>query len=155
MAAGRGKLGAVAAAGVLAILGTSCDAALPRVDPFAERALVDLIWENASDRRYFITIGDERDNTLSRWFVVEPCQKAGVWGVEVTMPDDVRIGEAGDAEAPSGPFGSGVDSVTLLDQPQWVFHIVQDDPPDDMLGNLLSYAPPQGRLEPFEAERLC
>jgi len=134
------------------LLGTSCGAALPRVDPLADTAVVDLTWENRSDRRYFLTVGDPRDNTLSRWFVIEPCQKAGVWGVVVTMPDDIGLGEAGDAEAPAGPMSGAVDSLSLLDYPQWVFTMAQEDPPDDMLGNLVSDWPVDQHVGPFEAE---
>lgn len=140
--------------GVL-VLSAGCDVALPRVNPFGEKAVVDVVWENFSDRRYFLTVGDPRDNTLSQWFVVEPCQRAGVWGVEVTLPDDLGFAEAGDAEAPSGPVSGAVDSVTLLEEPRWIFHIEQDDPDDDMIGNLSSYSPIKDPIPPFEPEELC
>jgi len=145
----------VAACAAVALLATACDVAQPRIDPFAETAIVDLMWENRSDRRYFITVGDPRENTLSHWFVVEPCQKAGVWGIVVIMPDDIGVGEAGAAAAPSGPIAGGVDSQTLQDYPQWVFSIAQDDPPDDMVGNLVTYGPPDEHIGPFEVEALC
>ena len=145
----------VVAGTVLALLATACDVARPRIDPFADTAIVDLMWENRSDRRYFITVGDQRENTLSHWFVVEPCQKAGVWGIVVIMPDDIGVGEAGAAAAPSGPIAGGVDSASLHDYPQWVFSIAQDDPPDDMIGNLVTYGPPDEPIGPFEVERLC
>lgn len=140
---------------VVLVLSAGCDAAQPRVNPFGEKAVVDVVWENFSDRRYFLTVGDLRDNTLSRWFVVEPCQRAGVWGVEVTLPDDLGFAEAGDAEAPSGPVTGSVDSVSLLEEPRYIFHIDQDDPPDDQIGILYSYGPMEDPIPPFEPEALC
>lgn len=136
------------------VLSAGCDVALPRVNPFGEKVVVDVVWENFSDRRYFLTVGDPRDNTLSQWFVVEPCQLAGVFGVEVTLPDDLGFAEAGDDEAPSGPVTGAVDSVTLLDEPRWIFHIVQDDPPD-VLGDQVGFGPAEEPITPFEPQELC
>lgn len=66
---------------------------------------------------YFITVGDPHDNTLSHWLAVEPCHRAEVRGVVVTMPDDLGIGLAEGAEVPSGPMTGAIDSATLLDAP--------------------------------------
>jgi hypothetical protein len=150
-----GRLRFAALVAIALTCAAGCDIALPRVNPIGDTAVVNLVWENNSDRRYFLTIGDLRDNTLSRWFVVEPCQRAGVWGVQVTLPDDIGFAEAGADNAPSGPVTGAVDSATLADHSTWVFQIVQEDPPDDMIGNLFSYGPSDRPIAPFEPEALC
>lgn len=140
---------------LLAVLVSACATPMLRLDPLADKVMVDLIWQNHSDRRYFITVGDQRDNTLSAWFVVEPCERSGAWGVVVTKPDDVRIALAGDAERPTGPDGGGLDSETLGSARQWVFRIVQEADPRDDFGNLESVGPATDRVAPAPPEKLC
>ena len=142
--------------GVMGMM-TACSVALPRVNPMAEAATVNLSWENSTDHRYFITIGDARDNTLSGWLPVEPCMRGGVRGLIVTMPDDIGIGPADGAHHPTVPFAGGIDSANLLAEGSWTIRIEPDDPNDDLVlvdgSPMVSIGP--GELNAGLPQQLC
>ena len=130
---------------------------MPRINPLGETAAVDLLWENSTPDRYYLTVGDHRDGTMSRVIVIEPCQKSEARGVVVTAPDDIGFGQTDDDEAPDGPLSGGLDFYTLNRHSQWMFWIQPDDPNDDVLneGNDTGYGPTDDFVPPAETEDLC